>query len=258
MNEFLTQNENYSILPFTMDHGVMERAAIGLLVLETDQTIEHEWRQIMNLPGVAYFESRLPSPSTVGLSSLAEMEAHIAPATRLIVPDVKLNVVAFGCTSGAIVIGEDRVFAQIRDVRPGVACTTPITAAMAGLHALQVRNTALVTPYVHSVNDGFKRYIEAAGIAVRRIVTFNHAIDNEVARIDRASLRTAILTACASSDIDAVFVACTSLRMATLIQEVEVEIGKPVVSSNSAMAWHALRLANVQDPLPHLGRLFEI
>lgn len=258
MNHTATLGENYTILPFAMDEGVMARAAIGLVVLETDQTIEHEWRQIMQLPGVAYFEARLPSPADIGLASLARMEAHIAPATRLIVPDVELDVVAFGCTSGSIVIGEDKVFAQIRDARPGVACTTPITAAMAGLHALGVRRTALITPYVHSINEVFKQHIEAGGIEVPRIATFNHANDSEVARIDRASLRAAILAAGAEPDVDAVFVACTSLRMASLTREVEAALGKPVVSSNCAMAWHALRLAEVRDPLPRFGRLFEV
>jgi maleate isomerase len=93
---------------------------------------------------------------------------------------------------------------------------------------------------------------------VARIGTFNHANDSEVARIDRASLRAAILNLGASSEVDAVFVACTSLRMVDLTREVEEELGKPVVSSNSAMAWHALRLAKVNDALPCFGRLFEV
>ena len=56
-------------------------------------------------------------------------EARLTTAAELILPGLPLDVVAFGCTSASMVIGEDKVFARIREVRPGIACTTPITAA---------------------------------------------------------------------------------------------------------------------------------
>ena len=115
----------YSVLPFTMDEGVMTRAAIGLVVLATDQTLEYEWRQILNLPGVAFFESRMYNSPDITPATLAAMEKDIAAAVELIVPDVPLQVVAFGCTSGSIVIGEAQVAQRIREVRPGIAVTTP-------------------------------------------------------------------------------------------------------------------------------------
>ncbi len=247
----------FSVLPFTMDAGVMARAAIGLVVLATDQTLEHEWRQIMDLPGVAFFEARMHNSPDITPENLAAMEKDITAAVQLIVPDVPLQVVAFGCTSGSIVIGEEQVAQRIRNARPGVACTTPITGAVAGLRQLGARRIALITPYVQSVNALFEKHLVAKGFEVTRIATFNHSNDNEVARIDAASLRAAILATGAHGDVDAVFVSCTSLRMAALTREVEQALGKPVVASNSAMAWHALRLAGVRDPLPQFGRLFE-
>ena len=42
-------------LPCTLDRGLAARAAIGLLVLATDQTMEHEFRQLVQLPGVAVY-----------------------------------------------------------------------------------------------------------------------------------------------------------------------------------------------------------
>jgi maleate isomerase len=59
-------------------------------------------------------------------------------------------------------------------------------------------------------------------------------------------------------DVDAVFVSCTSLRVAEHVAAFEAELGKPVTSSNHAMAWHALRLAGVADRIPAFGRLFEV
>lgn len=252
-------SDNYKIMPFTMDEGVMPRAAIGLVVLATDQTLEHEWRQVFaNVPGVAYFEARLYNSPDINPVTLAEMEKDIPAAVELIVPDVPLKVVAFGCTSGSVVIGEANIAAQIHTKRPGVATTTPITAAVAGLRALGKQRIALITPYVQSVNQLFATHLAANGVQVNRTVTFNHANDNEVARIDAASLRAAVLEAGRHDDVDAVFVSCTSLRMATLIADFEKELGKPILASNSAMAWHSLRLAGVNDALPQFGALYLI
>jgi len=246
------------IVPFTMDDGLACRAAIGLIVLATDQTLEHEWRQILSQAGVAFFEARLANSPDIGPESLALMEKDIAAATALILPGLPLHVVAFGCTSGAIVIGEDSVFERIHEARPGVGCTTPITAAVAALRALEANRIALLTPYVASVNALFKRHIQASGIDVANVTTFNHSNDHEVARIDRASLLSAIRSCGSSDDVDAVFVSCTSLRMVDLIQEAEEVIGKPVISSNCSMAWHALRLAGVTDVQPEFGTLFTL
>lgn len=249
---------SYEILPFKMDEGLMSRAAIGLIVLSIDQTMEYEWRRIIDIPGVAFFESRIPCPPDITPEKLMEMQKDIATGTELILPGIDLNVVAFGCTSGAIVIGEEEVCAQIRQVRPGIACTTPITAAMEGLKALKAKRIALLTPYVESVNNLFKTHIEARGVEITCIATFNHSVDAEVARIDADTLKSAIMKIGTAEDVDAVFVSCTSLRMCDHIREIEESLGKPVLASNSAMAWHALRLAGVDDALPQWGRLFEV
>jgi maleate isomerase len=58
--------------------------------------------------------------------------------------------------------------------------------------------------------------------------------------------------------VDAVFVSCSGVRMALNVEEMETEIGKAVTSSNHAMAWHCLRLAGYDDPVPGYGRLFHL
>jgi maleate isomerase len=117
---------------------------------------------------------------------------------------------------------------------------------------------ALLTPYIDEINQTMRRYIEARGIAVVAMGSFNNSNDNEVARISAASLETAIRELGAEKQVDTVFVACTSLRIAALIERVEAQLGKPVTSSNHAMAWHALRLAGYADPVPGFGQLFRV
>ena len=86
--------------------------------------------------------------------------------------------------------------------------------------------------------------------------SFNQEDDNVVARIAPSSLAEAIVRLGSAKDCDAVFVSCTSLRVARIVEEVEARIGKPVTSSNHALAWHMLRLTGYAKPLPKRGRLF--
>src|SRR3984885_5383439 len=127
------------VLACTLDDGIATRAALGLLVLATDQTMEHEFRHLIRLPGVAVYGARLYNDANITPETLRAMCPLIAPATELILPGSQLDVVAFGCTSASMALGEEEVFRQIHRARPEVACTTPITAAFAAFTALGVR-----------------------------------------------------------------------------------------------------------------------
>src|SRR5215475_4889280 len=118
-------------LPCALDRGVASRAAIGVLVLATDQTMEHEFRTLVRLPGVAVYHARLFNDADITPETLRAMRDRIAPAADLVLPSLHLDVVAFGCTSASMTLGEEEVFRQIHRVRPDVACTTPVTAAFA-------------------------------------------------------------------------------------------------------------------------------
>ena len=245
-------------LPFELDAVIASRAAIGLIVLATDHTIEHEWRKMLALDGVAFYESRILSGNRVTPEMLASMEVGLKDATALIRPGERLDVIAYGCTSGAMVIGEETVFRRIREARPDVPCTTPITAALVALKTLDARRIALLTPYADEINRMMRRYIEARGVAVPVMGSFNNEYDNEVARITPASVEAAALELGRNPAVDAVFVSCTSVRLAEHVASIEAKLGKPVTSSNHAMAWHSLRLAGYKDPVPGFRRLLEI
>jgi maleate isomerase len=247
---------NRQHIPFTLDGGVASRAAIGLIVLATDQTIEAEYRTIFTLPGVGLYAARLYNAAAITVESLQAMEADIARTTGLILPNRSLDVVAFACTSGAMVIGEEEVFARIREARPDIACTTPITAAFAAFRALGARRLAVLTPYSDDINQRLRAYIRARGVEVPVLGSFNEEDDTRAACITPASVREAVLELGRHDAVDAVFVSCTSLRVVELVPELEAALGKPVTSSNHAMAWHCLRLAGIEDALPRFGRLF--
>src|SRR5260370_2672835 len=139
------------VLPSELDGGLASRAAIGLVVLATDQTMEHEFRALVRLPGVAFYESRVFSDNDITPETLRAIGARIAPSLDLILPSIELDVVAFGCTSATMTLGEDAVFAEIHKARPHVACTTPVTAALPAFRALDSSTIPLLTPYSPSL-----------------------------------------------------------------------------------------------------------
>ncbi len=246
------------IMPSELDAGVAWRAAIGLVVLATDQTMEHEFRAILRLPGVAVYESRVFNDNDISPETLRAIGPRIAPSVALILPGVGLDVVAFGCTSATMTLGEDAVFAEIRKARPEVACTTPVTAALAAFGALGAKSIGLLTPYTPEINASLVAYFSGRGVGVAAVATFDRRDDRDAARISEDSIEQATLRLASAPQVEAVFVSCTSLRVAEAAARLERLAGAPVTSSNHAMAWHCLRLAGVGDALPDAGRLFEL
>jgi maleate isomerase len=73
-------------------------------------------------------------------------------------------------------IGEQRVFERIREARPDVACTTPITAAFAAFDAFKAKRIGVLTPYRADVNQIVADYIAARGYEVPVFGSFNEGI----------------------------------------------------------------------------------
>jgi maleate isomerase len=244
-------------MAFETDGGIGTKAALGLLVLETDQTIEDEFRFLLPDTGVALYGARLHNDAKITPETLAEMEARVVPTVNLLPGAVDLGVIGFACTSGALVIGEAKVAERVREARPGMRVTDPVTAARAALAALGVKRIALLTPYVRRINESLRAAFRARGMEIPVMGSFNQDDDNVVARIAPRSIADAIVELGGSDACDGVFVSCTSLRVARIVEEVEAKLGKPVTSSNHALAWHMLRLAGYSTPLEGRGRLFQ-
>ena len=243
-------------MPYELADQIGYRARIGLIVLASDRTIEHEFRKMLDLPGVAFYESRIYNDAEITSETLAKMEARIADSADLILPGDPLDVVAYGCTSGAMVIGPENVHARIHEVRPDVACTTPMEATAAALRALDAKRVCLIAPYVDEINRRMREYVMGLGFQVPIMGSWNISDDAKVARISSETTCRAAMELAGGDEVDAVFVSCTSICLAESVEKLERKIGKPVISSNIATAWHCLRLAGYDDEVHGFGELF--
>ncbi|MCB2129399.1 MAG: aspartate/glutamate racemase family protein [Rhodobacteraceae bacterium] len=231
-------------LPFQIDDGMGAAAALGLVVLPADETLENEMRGLLPRDGVAMYHSRIDMPPEVSPETLASMEAAL-PAAVSLLPSCKLDVIGYGCTSGATMIGPDRVAAIIRDVHPEAQTSDPVSATIAACRKLEARRIGFVTPYVETVSAAMRDLLERSGFEIAGFGSFMESDDRVVARISPESILHAIEAVAAGSDCDAVFVSCTNLRVANIAAQAEARIARPVISSNLALAWHMMTLAGV-------------
>ena len=246
-------------LPFDTDAGIGSRASVGLIVLSTDYTVEYEFRRIFaEVEGVALYHSRIANENEITPENLRAMAPRIVECTRVITPDTPVDVIAYGCTSASMAIGEAGVFNNIHQSKPDARGTTPITAAFAAFGAFKARRIGVLTPYPADVNRIVSDYIKARGFEVPVFGSFNESYDTVVSKITPQSIEAGVREIIRHAEVDAIFVSCTSVRLVDACAELEKNLGIPLTSSNHAMGWHALRLAGIDDKLGRFGSLYEL
>ena len=245
-------------LPFTLVKKNSQKANLGLLVLESDLTIEDDFKKLTDLPSVSVFHSRIANEPIISEHNLSKMEKTIVPALRLLPEYLNLSVLGYGCTSGASIIGEKRINELVRTVHPDIQVTNPLTAAKLALKVLKVKDIALITPYSTQVTRSLQAQLNSAGFSIEDSGSFFEENDRNVGNISEESILSAIIDIGKSKNCDGVFVSCTNLKTASIIDSAEKRLQKPVTSSNHALAWHMLRLSGINYNIMGLGALFRI
>ncbi|MCP4959004.1 MAG: Asp/Glu racemase [Actinomycetia bacterium] len=237
--------------------GPGRRARIGLLVLATDLAVEPDLMRFTELDGVACYTSRMPMALTVNSGTLSALESEVVTATTNLVPWASFDAIAFCCTSGSIAVGAEKIREMVQSVKPGVPVCNPIDAALEALQRLDCHRVALMTPYVHEVNETLDDYFARRGLGVTRRAAFGQDGDPDINRITPECL-IAEAVKLGQGDCDSVFISCTGMMTSSVVQHVEDQIGKPVVTSNQALAWSVLRAAGVADAISGFGQLFQL
>ncbi|WP_417670194.1 Asp/Glu racemase [Roseibium sp.] len=243
-------------LSFQCDNGCAGKAAIGLIILQADETLEQEVTPLLCGEGIAVYHSRLPSAQDVTPETLNSMRAELPRAASLLPSARTMDVVAYCCTSGATVIGPEGVNEAVQQYHPDAIVTDPMTAVVAACRHLGVKRLGLVTPYVPEVSSAVREKLREHNITTTAFGSFEQQTEEIVARIDASSVKDAICKVGASEEVEAVFASCTNLRTFKVIAECETELAKPVISSNQALAWHILRCAGLETKTPGPGKLF--
>ncbi|MEB8433546.1 hypothetical protein OO007_15000 [Cocleimonas sp. KMM 6892] len=219
---------------------------LGLIVLQSDVTIEDEFRFYFANQNVSLFVNRIPFENEVTKELLQQMENHLGDTMSQFPIEAEFDALGYACTSGTLLIGEDRISALVAEKRPCKMVTNPLTATLSALQSINAKKIAYLAPYSESVCAEMIQYFESNGIQVIASATYDEAEDRFVGRISPATIqRDAIMLAKDNPDIDAVFMACTNLKCAHIIAEIEAQTGITALSSNQVLAWDLARHAGL-------------
>lgn len=236
------------------DEGQHQRAKLGFVLLAMEQTIEDDLFRLAPA-GVGVHITRAAMTDTVDVDTLQAMGDNIGPASRVLLPELCLDSVAYACTSGSVVIGDQRIETDLAAATGAKRTSTLGGGVLRALHALGANRVSVVTPYVDAINVLELDYLEREGFVVDSFVGMGIELDQDIARV-RPDFLKELAVKNVHPESDALFISCGALRTLDIITELESRTGLPVVTSNQALMWDCLRGAGIEDKLEGYGRIF--
>lgn len=226
---------------------------IGLLVPSSNTTVEPEFYRALPA-GVTLHTARL-FLAKITPESIERMVADLDTQSRLLA-SADVDVIVLGATAPSFLkgLGYDRELIRRIETVTGKPATTTSTALIEAIRHLRVKQVVLGSAYDDKVNAIAKSFLEASGITVLDAKGLD-LVDNLV--VGRLDAETAYVLAkeVDRPDAEAVVLACTNWRTMDVIDRLEQELGKPVISTTQVSVWAALRKIGVADGVPGYGRL---
>ena len=231
------------------------RGRIGLLVPSVNTVAEPEMN-LMAPEGVAVFASRMRNTKADFKDSLGLID-HVERATDELA-SAHVDVVAFTCTAGSFIQGgkgEDDLRKLIENTAH-VPSVTTAGAVVEALKRLKAKKLVIATPYPEEINQLEKAFFEEHGFEVLEIkglgITDAFFIGCEMPENTYRYVKSMDY-----SSADAIFISCTNFRTFDIIERLETDCKKPVVTSNQATFWASLRTIECGESISGFGRLLQ-
>ena len=230
---------------------------IGLITLGSDFRIEKDFNNIVYGRDIDLYVNRIHCYNPLTNETLAKMADDITEVTQDILPDQKIDCVAYGCTSGTVAAGYDTIKLKVNLAKPESKVTTPITAAVKAIDKLGIKKISIFTPYTKTINDSVAKYFKDQNIIINSLTYFDIESDLDIGKVDEDYLFD-VLSKIDLEDSDALFVSCTALPVLSIIDKLEKKINKTVLSSNQTLIWDSLNQINYKKKIEGFGKLFKI
>ena len=229
---------------------------IGLLAPTGNSVMEPEFYR-MAPEGVSTHTNRVLLKDVTPPSLLKMEDDTVRSAKELV--STRVNVIAFGCTSGSFVGGEgyDGRLINMIEESTGLPATTTTTAVVKALRLLKLNKISLVTPYTDEVTKLEVDYLQSLGFEVTKWKGGGliEVADMQECEPDVSYSRAVEVN---NEKSDGIFISCTGFRTIENIEKLELKLGKPVVTSNQATFADCLRIMGVKTKLKGYGSLFEL
>jgi maleate cis-trans isomerase len=236
------------------------RARLGLIVPPTNTVNEAEWAAMVP-EGVTVHAARMPlHADTHSEAGKAALQSDIRKAVSDLC-QARVDVVAYGCTAGSMVNPPSTLPDMMVGFGARAAVTTAASIVMA-LNALGAKRLVIATPYHQKLNDHEVAFLSALGFEVLAISGLGIGAGGPQEYIQIAETPLQAVRAHALSVLrpgaDALLITCTDFPALPLIKGLEAETGLPVVTSNQATFFAALRAAGIADRFTGFGRLLAV
>jgi len=228
---------------------------IGLIALASDFMIEKDFINVIKDKDIDFFVNRIECYNPLTSENLIKMSEKVTEVTKDILPDEKIDCVVYGCTSGTIAAGYSSIEKKVKLAKPEAKVITPSTAAIKALKKLNIRKLSIFTPYSKRLNDEVVDYFKKEKFEVISNSYFDIESDTDIGKVDQNYLYD-VLSKIDLKDSDALFVSCTALPVLPIIDKLEKQLNKPVLSSNQALIWDTLESIGKNISISGFGKLF--
>jgi len=233
------------------------RARLGFLVPPGNPTVEPEMMALAPDGVTVHFNHMvargLPG-SLDGQSERNRMMIDNIDASIEMLALVKPDVIVLAHTATSYYLGRQGEAELITRLEraTGTRLVTAFGSVLRAFERLNVRKVALGAPYSREITLQGKAHLEAHGLEV---VSFDNLKGVTNIYDETAERAYRLARAVDTPKAEGVFLTGTGMPTLPVLEALEQDLAKPVISSASAMMWHALRLAGVGQPIPGYGRL---
>ncbi|HEU4779928.1 MAG TPA: aspartate/glutamate racemase family protein [Steroidobacteraceae bacterium] len=233
---------------------------LGVLTPSSNTALEPLTSALVGgLPGASVHFSRF-KVTEIALDdrALGQFDDSKILAAAELLADAKVDAIGWsGTSSGWLGFDADlRLCERIRE-RTGIPATTAVLALNELLALRDVKRLAFVTPYIDDVQARIVANYRALGIDVVAERHLGIRVNHDFAKVDPQNLL-ALMREVAENKPQAITTFCTNLRAASMAQQVERELGIPLLDTVSTTVWGLLRIAGVPtERVTGWGELFQ-
>lgn len=226
---------------------------LGLLLPSSNSTQEPEFADVLPR-NVSLHTTRL-TLNTIDADSTERIVAELETESRKLADaDVGVILLAATAPTSRKGLGYDReLMRRIRTAadRPAATASTAMLEAFA---VYGVERVALAAPWSEAVNKTVAGFIEANGVQVVSQEAMGVVRNNDVGRLDPETAFEYGRKA-DRPEAQAVFLACGNWLTMSIVERLERELGKPVLTTNMVSLWAALRVLGHGEPITGYGAL---
>ena len=236
------------------DHIEVPAARIGLIIPSVNRLSEPQFTHFA--PGGLGIHVTRARIAGKWRKPVAELEPIIAQAAGTL-SDASPDLIVYHCTDSSMregLDGERRILDIVRRAA-GIEAVSTSALVVEALAALGIKKLVIISPYQD--NDVIIAYLQSSGFAVVHDVALRLPGHESSGATPERWVETTLANA--RDDADGYFLSCTNTTQIEAIEEIEAALGKPVVSSNQAVLWGAVKRLRArlgsEVAMPPLGRL---